>query len=139
MIHPFRACYNLKSFFLDIWTDDIDDHELINHNEPHFEALEELSIKSATELPPSVVFYFLSSGGQMTMLQVIAPLSWLCHSILEMWVTSGCVQAMEMIILSNTSPDPMPLGIHSVHLLLDACPRLCLLGMYLGDRTTVIP
>ena len=54
-------------------------------------------------------------------------MEWLTHEL----VTSGLTphnKTLEMLILSNTGETPMPLGMETLHAIIDTCPEICCVG-----------
>ena len=126
-----KYCPNVSSFHLNIWSEDIEDADMIDIEEGHFPSLQDLKIKceeQVEQIPEVVFFYFFCSAGDLKIVQYIAPLAWLNHFHFTMLVNQGVLSQLEMTIIANTSMEQMNLGLDTVQLLLDSCANLTILG-----------
>ena len=79
-------------------------------------------------LPEQVFEYFFQQCSNLKIVQFIGPTDWILHSdILDVFETNS-LSDLEILIISNTSAEPMDLGLDTVLLFLEKCPHLVGLG-----------
>jgi hypothetical protein len=128
-----RNCTNVSTFHLDIWSEEIDDADILTDmsQKDHFLQLRDLKVKCEDQveyLSPCLFNYFFApSIHELNVVQYVAPLDWLTEKRFQS-VVETCLVNVEMVIISNTSTREMQLGIESVHHLLRVALKLTLLG-----------
>ena len=62
------------------------------------------------------------------MVQFIGPIDWIIHEDILDVFQNNSLDKLEVVVLSNTSAQPMNLGMDTVMLFLDKCPNIVRLG-----------
>ena len=79
-------------------------------------------------LPEQVFEYFFQQCSNLKIVQFIGPTDWILHTdILDIFENNSLAN-LEILIISNTSTEPMDLGLDTVLLFLEKCPHLVGLG-----------
>ena len=79
-------------------------------------------------LPEQVFEYFFQQCSNLKIVQFIGPTDWILHTdILDIFENNSLAN-LEILIISNTSAEPMDLGLDTVLLFLEKCPHLVGLG-----------
>merc|ERR1712126_754920 len=129
------ACPHLTKLHLTLWREDMADVAVLNL--PHikdrnvFSNVEDLKVKCEMYvefLPEEVFEVFLHQCSRLRIVQYIAPIDWVIHQDLIDLFSTNPLPFLEMLVLTNTSHQPMDLGLASVMLCLSQCPRLTVLG-----------
>ena len=79
-------------------------------------------------LPEQVFEYFFQQCLSLKMVQFIGPIDWIIHEDILDVFQNNSLNKLEVLVLSNTSPQPMNLGMDTVMLFLDKCPNIVGLG-----------
>ena len=79
-------------------------------------------------LPEQVFEFFFQQCENLRLVEFVAPLDWLHHTDIADVFNNNNLQHLEVIILNNTSLEPMNLGQDTLELLLEKCPLLTGVG-----------
>ena len=131
-----NSCPLLTKFHLCLWREDLTDLAALQLSEnwrekPAFANLLDLKVKCEIYvefLPEAVLDFFLLQCRRLEILQYQAPIDWLDHQDLLDLLTTNPLAHLEMLVLSNMSTEPMNLGLETLQLFLDICPRLVAIG-----------
>ena len=130
------ACPHLSKFHLGLWREDLTDVAALQlsdnwKDKPVFANLLDLKVKCEVYvdfLPEAVLDFFLLQCHRLQILQYQAPIDWLDHQDLSHLLTTNPLSDLTMLVLSNTSTEPMNLGLETLQLFLDCCPGLLAVG-----------
>ena len=79
-------------------------------------------------LPEQVFEHFFQQCCNLRNVEFIGPIDWIVHAdILDVFQNNSLSQC-EVFVLNNTASEMMHLGMMTVHLLLEKCPKLVGLG-----------
>ena len=148
------VCVSLTKFHLQLWREDMTDVSALDLPEdwrlsPTFSNVQvfsqemimnsfltiafdqDLKIKCEEYvefLPEQVFEHFFQQCSNLRVAQLIGPVDWIMHDdILDVFLNNSLTM-LEVLVISNTSSQPMNLGLDTVMLLLEKCPNIVGLG-----------
>jgi hypothetical protein len=142
-----RFCPGLTRLHLTLWREDMTDLAALQlpPGPAPFAGLQDLKLKCELYvdfLPEDVFEFFLHHCRCLKTVQYIAPIDWIVHQVTHSLnvVCSPCAQDivdlfsanpladLEMLVLANSNTEAMNLGLQTVHLFLQMCPKLAVFG-----------